>query len=682
MISSRGLNQRLPLVFGIVAILGMTLVSSGFLEAQSKDEKSTPAVKDAKDAKAAKSAKGEDGDAKETKKEPVKREAKFVPNYPPVKDKMVTSQGQPQVNKINELIKEKWLANHINPSPRCSDYEFIRRASLDLAGRIATEVEIKAYMAQPVETRRSWLIEKLIASPEFGENFANVWTVMMLTRTGSIKDYQEMMRDWLTEKFNSDLGPDKKMADWSQIVTEILTATGKDNDNAAVTYIAHHIGEEIKESDKKNGRASDAELHQNGRWDMIPVTSRTTRLFLGVRTQCVQCHDHPFNGDLMQEDFWGINAFFRQTDVSQRPTMMMAQKKKKGEGPKAVHVEVHDNTAYNEKGLVSYERRSAVVFLTGMKFDGTRKKEIPTGSTRRAELAKLVTKSPYFAKVFVNRTWAHFLGKSFTRDAADDFGDHNPVTNPELLDYLSEEFSKNYGHSPKDLARWICNSQAYGLSSKTNATNDSVARDGDERTGSELFFPRVVSKTMSPEQLFDSLMTATAGHVMNQQAHMVKGKKGAEKTDKSDEAKAGSDAKDLYRQKREKWLDSLVLNFGNDEGDEATFSGTVVQALLLINGKAINAAINNNETGTVAAVNREKGLALSKTAVDTLYLAALNRPCTTEEFGRISNPGIYAYHIPATLKTAARPGTNQFNQAYYQDIFWALLNSSEFILNH
>ena len=339
---------------------------------------------------------------------------------------------------------------------------------------------------------------------------------MMLTRTGSLKDYQDMMRDWLTERFNSDLGPDKKMADWSSIVFDILTATGQDNSNPAVTYIAHHIGEEIQSDESKKGRASESDLHQNGRWDMIPVTSRTTRLFLGLRTQCVQCHDHPFNGDWLQSHFWGINAFFRQTDVSQRPTMMMA-KKKKGRSPKTVHVEVHDNPTYNEKGVVSFERRSGVLLYTGMQFlDGTRVKTIPTGSTRRKELAKLVVKSPYFAKEFVNRTWAHFLGKSFTRDAADDFGEHNPVTNPELLDYLCDEFSKKYNHSPKDLIRWICNSQAYGLSSKTNVTNDGVAREGDDRSGSDLFFARVVSKTMSPEQLFDSLMTATAGRVMSQ----------------------------------------------------------------------------------------------------------------------------------------------------------------------
>ncbi len=183
-----------------------------------------------------------------------------------------------------------------------------------------------------------------------------------------------------------------------------------------------------------------------------------------------------------------------------------------------------------------------------------------------------------------------------------------------------------------------------------------MAREGDDRSGSELFFARVIPKTMSPEQLFDSLQTATAGHV-----------------------KMSDEQKLKVREARERWLKSLVLNFGNDEGDESTFSGTVVQALMLINGKEINEAIMDNQVGTVAAVTsaKEKGLALSKGAVDVLYLAALNRPCTSDEYAKIANPAMYRYY-----QTKVSPNTAEFHRAYYQDIFWALLNSSEFILNH
>jgi hypothetical protein len=462
---------------------------------------------------------------------------------------------------------------------------------------------------------------------------------MLLTRTGSQKMYQEQLREWLTDRFN------EKDADWSKIAVDLVTARGKSNENPAINFIAHHTGELIQADQSKKGAATPDELRESGKWDMVPVTSRTTKLFLGLRTQCVQCHDHPFNGEWQQHHFWGINAFFRQTSVSQRPGMMM-QKKVKG-AVKAPQVELVDFPEYNAKGVVSFERRSAVVLYTGMQFlDGTRVKpqNIPTGKTRRDELARLITTSPYFSKVFVNRMWAHFFGKSFTKDSPDDFGDHNPVTNPELLDFLAEEF-KDYKYNPKELMRWICNSQAYGLSSRSTKWNDKM--------DDEVLFARMLLKPMTPEQLFESLMTATASKIS------------ADKAQK--------------HQLREKWLDDLVLNFGNDEGEEGTFSGTVVQALLLMNGPDINKAVNDEQIGTVANVIREKGL--TKSAVDKLYLAALNRPCSPAEWTKINQPSTYQYQNPL-VQRKVNMNTPGFFVHYYQDLFWALLNSNEFILNH
>lgn len=627
-------RRLLPLTLGSLALVSLALLDGGWLIAQGKKD-----AKDAKAVKATKEAKGED-EAKEEGKDEKKAEVKYVPNIPPRRDKMIGSQGLKQVQTIDDLVKKNWLANKVNPSDRCTDYEFIRRASLDIVGRIATEKEVKDFMAQPETTRRAWLIDQLLKSADFGENIANVWTVMLLTRTGSQKMYQEQLREWLSDRFN------EKEADWSKIAYDLLTAKGKSNDNPAINFIAHHTGELIRQDTSKKGAATPEELTENGKWDMVPVTSRTTKLFLGLRTQCVQCHDHPFNGEWQQNHFWGINAFFRQTSVSQRPGMMMQKKGKPGVKPP--QVELIDVAEYNTKGVVSFERRSAVVLYTGMQFlDGTRVKPatIPTGSSRRQELAKLITASPYFGKVFVNRMWGHFFGKSFTAQGPDDFGDHNPVTNPELLDFLAEEFAKSYNHNPKELVRWICNSQAYGLSSKATRWNDKM--------DDEVLFARVLLKPMTPEQLFESLMTATA-------------------------SKIGAD-KQAKHALREKWLDDLVLNFGNDEGEEGTFSGTVVQALLLMNGQDINKAINDPDIGTVANVIREKGL--TKAAVDKLYLAALNRPCTDNEWKKINTPTTYQFLNPAVAsKVNMRvPG---FFAAYYQDLFWALLNSNEFILNH
>ena len=162
---------------------------------------------------------------------------------------------------------------------------------------------------------------------------------------------------------------------------------------------------------------------------MVPVTSRTTKLFLGLRTQCVQCHDHPFNGEWKQQHFWGINAFFRQpTRRAAGPAMMAAEEAKASRKASASCV---DDTDLNTKGMVPYERRNAAVYFTKATFlDG---KQMPEDAQRQRAARSWPSSSPtapYFAKAFVNRMWRHFFGKSFTKDAPDDFGEHNPSRIP------------------------------------------------------------------------------------------------------------------------------------------------------------------------------------------------------------------------------------------------------------
>jgi len=567
------------------------------------------------------------GQTKEKKPAEKEKEIKAV-----VIDKMVTETGLEQVAYINEAIQKAWEENKIKPSDRCSDFEFIRRASLDIIGRIAKVPEIQQFMADPGERRRALLIERLLKSTEstekiseYATNWANLWTVLLLTRQGVNKVYQDQMRSWLEEHLNAaDAG-------WDKIVSKIITATGKTNEYGNVNFILAHMGEGIK-GDKEN----------LGAFDMVPVTSRTTRLFLGLRTQCVQCHDHPFNGDWKQEHFWGINAFFRQVEAPQgRPTMMV---KKMQKGMLNQQFLLEDNPDLNRRGIVPYERRSGVLLYTDPTFlDG--KKMPKKVNNRRTALASFITKSPYFSKAAVNRMWGHFFGKSFTKDAVDDFGDHNPASHPELLDRIAEDWATKYQHNPRDLIRWICNSRAYGLSSVANKTND--------KPEDESFFARMLLKAMSPEQLFDSLMTAT-------------------------QAKVGQ-AKATKAKLREDWLAKLIQNFGDDEGNETSFNGTVIQALLLMNGQDINSAIMDKDVGTVAVVLKKRAYSANaaRGAMTDLYLAALNRPPTPAEFTKILNPTMYTLPRSGVPRDAAA-----FWTGFYQDLFWAILNSNEFILNH
>lgn len=619
---------------GALALTGFTFWLAPAAPAQAKKKGAKPPAKE----------------AKETKQGKGKDDQPFTLPTPKFTDSIETKYGGlDQINLINKAIEKGWIDNKVMPSDRCTDYEFVRRAFLDIVGRIPARKEIDRFMKDPPTRRRSMLIDRLLESTdksatgkeyrqESAENLATQWTVLLLTRSGSRKAYQEQLQEWLASEFLGPTGQsenDRADPDWSKTVTRLLTATGETNKNPAVNYVLHHLGEEIKQD-----RAA------NGAWDMVPVTSRTTKLFLGIRTQCVQCHDHPFSGDLGQHQFWGINAFFRQVETNGRPGMAM--RKKKAKLAVVQQFEVKDNPLFNAKGLVPYERRNGVLLYTDPTFlDG--KKLLTRGTknvNRRQALAKFITKDPSFAKVFVNRMWGHFMGKSFTKDAVDDFGEHNPISHPELLDKLAEDWATKYQHNPKALIRWICNSRSYGLSSVANKNND--------KSEDETLFARMLLKPMTPEQLFESIMIAT-------------------------QAKVGEIAKDKQAL-RDRFLNGLVVNFGNDEGGEGSYNGTVVQALLLMNGQEINQFILDKENGTVAHVLKLRAFSrdAAPRALNDLFLAALSRPPSRKEV----NDLLYRKDMFFMPRSRQPMNTPQFWTGYYQDIFWALINSNEFILGH
>ena len=242
------------------------------------------------------------------------------------------------IQGINSKLAEKWKENKLTPSSHVSDHEFIRRASLDIIGRIATPKEISDFLKDPEATRRARLIDRLLNTKEYASNWANIWTVLLMTRSGATEGatriYHEQMHQWLEDEFTTNKS-------WKEITINLLAATGKTNENGAVNYVLSQLGEPV---------APDT---NEGMYTMVPITSRTTRLFLGVQTQCTQCHDHPFNPG-KQQNFWGINAFFRQVSAPKgRPdTTARAM---------ARPLELTDNLQSNPTGVIFYETRKGLV---------------------------------------------------------------------------------------------------------------------------------------------------------------------------------------------------------------------------------------------------------------------------------------------------------------------------------
>src|SRR5712692_7924519 len=250
---------------------------------------------------------------------------------------MTTFAYHPQVKVIDDQISAEWKVNNLTPSNRASDFEFIRRASLDIIGRIATPAEIKKFLDDPERTRRPLLIERLLDSEEYAKNWANIWTVWLMTRSSN-RTYQEQMQLWLEEQFA------KKDCKYDKIVYDLLTATGDNNENGTVNFILANLGAPVASND----------IGEDGHFEVVPLTARTTRLFLGLQSQCAQCHNHKFNPQWKQKDFWAINAFFRQ--VNRTGTPMMGQQMNM-----AVKLGLEDDTSVNPKGMIWYDNTQAEV---------------------------------------------------------------------------------------------------------------------------------------------------------------------------------------------------------------------------------------------------------------------------------------------------------------------------------
>ena len=495
---------------------------------------------------------------------------------------------------IDQMLEADWKQAGAKPAKVASDEEYLRRVYLDVLGRIPSVQEAKAFLHTKEADRREKLVEYLLNHEDYPKNFGTQWTILLIGRgnQGRMVD-RAALASWLRKQFAAN-------RPWNEVVYDLVTATGSNKDNGAVNFVLAHL-----ES------------------DAVPLTSRTTRLFLGQQLQCTQCHDHPSN-EWKQADFWSINAFFKGMKT-ERKTAVSAT------GLEAYdHTELHDEPT---EAFVRFDKRNGMVGVAFPKFLDGRNISKGPDVIRRTELGKLITdpKNDFLARAFVNRMWAHFMGRGFV-NPVDDLGPHNPPSHPELLDRLTKEF-QTHGYDVKHLIRLITATRAYNAS--------SVRVKGAEKE--EGLFNAMQLRPMSPEQLFDSLLTATHAH------------------------EAGSG--DRSDQRRENWSKQFLFAFGNDEGDEATsFQGTIPQALMMMNGELMRAALSGKPGSFLAAcIEAARHQPQPELyMVNQIYLTALSRYPTAKE---AQQAGHYLTAYPDTLQVL-------------QDLFWALLNSNEFILIH
>ncbi|MGB8853887.1 MAG: DUF1549 domain-containing protein [Pirellulales bacterium] len=532
--------------------------------------------------------------------------------------------GVEPVRFINEQIAAGWSDAGLQPSAAATDGEWCRRVFLDLVGRIPSLTELDRYVQDSTPTKRAELVERLLGEEyedEFARNWTDVWTMVLIGRdTENEQVSRSGMRQWLRRALAKNIPYD-------QFMEELVTATGVNTnrkDLASFNGATNFLSGKMVEMGVENG---------------VQATAKTAQIFLGVQVQCTQCHNHPFNKG-KQNQFWELNAFFRQTRSLNREEgsgeiqfVELVDQDFEGEGKNPEEAELYYELR-NGLMKVAYPvfidgtEISKSGYLPGKMEDGT-----AYGVHRRQELAKLIKTSPNFPKAIVNRIWGHFLGYGFTKPV-DDLGDHNPPSHPELLDGLAERL-REQSFDLKELMRWITLSKPYSLSSKTSARNAS----DDPSVGEKPKFSHFYLRQMQAEQLYESLLTAT-------EADKAAGEEGALKKDA--------------------WMSQFVIAFGTDEGDEATtFNGSIPQVLMMFNGELIKQATG---TGKGGFLDKVAGRSIPNAAkVEELYKAALARKPSAKETAA------------ANALLVAREGDVA---GALQDIWWAVLNSNEFIINH
>jgi hypothetical protein len=360
--------------------------------------------------------------------------------------------------------------------------------------------------------------------------------------------------------------------------------------------------------------------------DATLATARVSRVFLGQQLQCAQCHNHPTQ-DWTQQQFWALNSFLRQMRVE-----------KTGDAAKLVNVDFGGQGKGSTDGEVFYETPTGLLKTAFPAFlDGTQVK--PSGKLaevdRRAELARLVVASDQLPRALVNRVWSHFFGYGFTRPV-DDMGPAGSGSHPELLDRLAAEFAARQ-YDLKSVIRWVALSDAFGRSSKIASLR---SKDMPE-AGEVALFSRYYTRQFGAEEAYNSLV----------QAARIR--------------KTAANGADVEKA-RVDWLAQFNRPMGTDDADEEShFSGGIGQSLIMMNGDLMRHAASSEHAGLLASLTASKLKFEEK--VGHLFLSALSRDPTRRE-------------VEVARTILANSGGQE--AIALEDIWWALLNSNEFILDH
>nr|WP_148080658.1 DUF1549 and DUF1553 domain-containing protein [Roseimaritima ulvae] len=487
-------------------------------------------------------------------------------------------------NYIDELVGKKMQQLRLLPSEICSDEEYLRRVTIDITGLLPTPEEYHAFMNDNAPDKRAALVERLLGRKEFSEIWAMKFAQLLMIKSSNQVSYKSafLYANWLTDKFARNVPVD-------EMVRELLTAEGGTFSSPATNFY------EIER-------------------DTLKTAENVAQVFMGIRTQCAQCHNHPFDRWTM-DDYYGFASFFSQ---------------------------IGRKTAEDYRERIIYDRRggdvkhpvSGAVMTPTFLGDGAAQ---TSGKDRRAVVAEWLTdpENPYFAKSMANRVWAHFLGVGIV-DPVDDIRISNPPSNPELFETLGDKLVE-YKFDFRQLVRDICASEAYQRSVVANESNVDDTRN----------YTHALPRRIPAESMLDVVCQVT------------------EAKDKFRGLPLGARAVQIADGRTSTYF---LTTFGRSPRDtvcdcEATTDPSLSQALHLLNGSAISGKIGQGKV--VERMIKDEGLNAEQ-VIERLYIRCLSRYPTDEE--------------KKNLLVSVGEAANE--QQGLEDVFWAVMNSREFVFNH
>ncbi|HJZ93016.1 MAG TPA: DUF1549 domain-containing protein [Gemmataceae bacterium] len=352
------------------------------------------------------------------------------------------------INYVDELAVAKWKKLGLRPSPVADDATFLRRATVDLCGRLPAPAEVRAFLTDTSADKRAKLIDRLLDSPDYPAYFALRWgSILRNSNLAGADQAAYAFHAWIKDMV-------ARNRPYDEFVRGIVAAAGEWQDAPAINWYWQN---------------RDDQLHQ--------VTADVAQVFLGVRLQCAKCHHHPYER-WGQADYYGLAGFFTRLG-----------RKSFGQPP-----------PYFASATVTTGEKDPLTGKTPEpKFpDGPSPKFTPEDDPRHA-LVDWMAKpdNPFFARALVNRMWGHLIGRGLFHEV-DDLRDTNPPSNPELLDALAKDFVA-HKFDVKHVIRTIATSRVYQLS--------AVPTDGnkDDRQN----FARYYARRLPAEVFLDAVNQAT-----------------------------------------------------------------------------------------------------------------------------------------------------------------------------